>query len=115
MFNALNEEFDGPAVENSNGEQPLCFMDLGFRQHNVSLVRFNRMISKGKTQDWTYVYLIQDKEHLSVEILHNPMRTFTLTWIRRQLAASGFRFQSVRYVDIGEHRNWDMLISAIAE
>lgn len=115
VFNALNAEFEGATAEPSGSPQSLCYMDLGFRRQDVSLVRFNRAIVREEVQDWTYLYLIQDQEHLSVQILNNPMRTFTLGWIQERLAAGGFRYRSVKYVDVGEFKNWDMLISATAE
>jgi hypothetical protein len=72
------------------------------------------MITRGDVQDCTYTYLIQDGDRFSMEILHNPMRFFTLDWVRQQLAACGFRYQSVQYVNVGGVRGWDMFISAVA-
>jgi SAM-dependent methyltransferase len=114
VFNVLNAEFDDAASDSANGHPPYSFMDLGVQQGDVSLMRFNRFAVREQVQDCTYVYLIQDQGHLSLHILHNPMRSFHLTWVEQQLAASGFQRRAVKYVDVGGVKKWDMVISAVA-
>jgi SAM-dependent methyltransferase len=116
IFNALNADADD-AVPPGNAETPsppMTFMDLNIHQDTVSITRFNRVIQRNPVQDWTYLYLFQDGDCFSFEILNSPMRTFSLSWIEERLVASGFILRSVTYVDVGPFKKWDMLVEAQA-
>jgi SAM-dependent methyltransferase len=109
IFNVINSEYESPMpLEGSDG--PINYIDLAIDQGPVKLVRLNTMSVSAELQDWTAVYLIQDHENLSIEVLHNPMRFSNLEGTKQLLKEQGFEFCGVEYADVEDFKNWDMFV-----
>jgi len=111
IFNVINGEYESPMPLDGSNE-PFSYIDLAIDKGPVKLVRLNTMSVNAEVQYWTAVYLIQDQERFSVEVLHNPMRFSTLKGTKELLDENGFQFRGVEYADVEDFKNWDMFVCA---
>lgn len=112
-FNAINSEARGPFPPGVN-PPPMLFLGTAAKQAGVKLVQFNNLVIQGDLWTRTGVYLIEDAGQTQLEIQQDLLQLRRLDDVKTLLAAHGFHFESVAYVDVMGYKQWDMHICAIA-